>query len=426
MSTPRKGSGPVPATIYAPLSLRKNLSWTFVGYAVYVLCQWGMVVVLAKLLSPAEVGRFALGLAVAAPVVLFANLGLRPLLATDARNRYAFADYLGLRLITTVCALLAIVGVTLLAGYPRETALVVVVVGMAKCVEAVSDIFYGLLQHRERMDRISKSMISKGLLSLTVLAGAVYLKDSVLWGAAGLVMAWAIVLISYDLRSSSLLMGRVPLPRWDARKLGQLALVSLPLGISVVLISLNANVPRYLVEHYLGERELGIFAAMAYPLVAGATVVGALGQSASPRLAKHYSERDFRAFRVLLAKLAGLGAVLGAVGLLVAAVAGKEILTIVYTPEYAERLNVFLLLMLGAGVTYVASFLGFGMTAARRLKPQVPLFLGVVSVTVALGIALVPRIGMMGAAVAFAIGMSVQVVGSAVILAAATRQDGNK
>lgn len=421
MSSTPKGSDPVSATIYAPLSLRKNLSWTFLGYAVYVLCQWGMVVVLAKLLSPAEVGRFALGLAIAAPVVLFANLGLRPLLATDARNQYAFSDYLGLRLVTTAFALLAILGVTWLAGYPRETALVVIVVGMAKCLEAVGDIFYGMLQHRERMDRISKSMIIKGLFSLAALAGAVYLMDSVIWGSLGLVVAWALVLIGYDLKSISRVVGRVPFPRWEARTLKQLVFVSLPLGISVVLISLNANVPRYLVEHYLGERELGIFAAMAYPLVAGATVIGALGQSASPRLAKHYHERDYRAFRALLAKLAGLGAVLGAVGLLVAAVAGKQILTIVYTPEYAESLNVFLLLMLGAGITYVASFLGFGMTAARLLRPQVPLFLGVISVTVLLGVVLVPRIGMIGAAVAFAVGMFIQVVGSAGILAFATR-----
>jgi O-antigen/teichoic acid export membrane protein len=407
-----------------PLSLRENFSWIFVGYVVYVLCQWGMLVVLAKLLNPTEVGRFALGLAVAAPVVLFANLGLRSLQATDAKRQYAFADYLGLRLLTTVFALLAIVGIMLLAGYRSETALVIIAVGLAKCFEAVSDIFYGLLQQRERMDRIARSIIARGLLSLMLLFVVVYLTGSVLWGVMGMATAWALVLVGYDLRSGLLVLGEMPRPRWEPRTLRRLALLSLPLGVSVVLISLNANIPRYLVEHYLSERELGIFAAMAYPVAAGSTVVGALGQSASPRLAKYYSGGDFRAFRTLLLKLAGIGAVLGLMGLLAAAVAGKEILAFIYTPEYARHPGVFLLLMVGAGITYVASFLGFGMIAARYLRAQVPLLVVTVGVTLVVGVLLIPVIGLLGAAVASVLGIFSQLVGSAGILVRAVRGGG--
>ncbi|MGI8856402.1 MAG: hypothetical protein ACR2JW_11675, partial [Thermomicrobiales bacterium] len=51
-------------------SLRANFSWTFVGNVVYAACQWGMLVVLAKLGSPEVVGQFALGLAITAPVIM--------------------------------------------------------------------------------------------------------------------------------------------------------------------------------------------------------------------------------------------------------------------------------------------------------------------------------------------------------------------
>ena len=110
------------------------------GYAVYVGCQWGMLVVLAKLGNPEMVGRFALGLAITAPIVLFANLGLRPYQATDAKQRYAFGEYLALRLLTTAAAFLVVVGVVLATGYGWETALVVAGVGLAKCFEAMSGI----------------------------------------------------------------------------------------------------------------------------------------------------------------------------------------------------------------------------------------------------------------------------------------------
>src|SRR5262245_17210531 len=53
-----------------PLSLRRNFSWSFAGNAVYAGCQWGMLMVMAKLGSPEVVGQFALGLAVTGPITM--------------------------------------------------------------------------------------------------------------------------------------------------------------------------------------------------------------------------------------------------------------------------------------------------------------------------------------------------------------------
>lgn len=420
-------------TFPTPLSLRKNLSWTFAGNIAYAFCQWGMLVVLAKLGSPEQVGQFALGLAVTAPVVLFANLGLRPVQATDARLRYAFSDYLGLRLATTALAFLAIVVVVVIAGYHWDTALVILVIGLAKSFEAVSDVFYGMLQRRERMDRIAKSMMIKGPLSLIALSAMVYLTGDVLWGVVGLAVSWALVLVVYDVRSGALILKsspqvpgssveeegtrEEPWPRWRARTLWRLAILALPLGFVTVLISLNANVPRYLVEHYLGQRELGIFSALAYVMLAGVMVTSALGQSASSRLARYYADLDYPAFRALLLKLTCLGALLGAVGVLVSAVAGREILTLLYTPEYAEHLNVFLWLMVAAALNYAAAFLGYGIMAARYFRAQVPLYAGVLGTTAVACVVLVPRIGLLGAGMAMALGMAFQLVASAGVLA---------
>jgi O-antigen/teichoic acid export membrane protein len=117
-----------------PLTLRRNFSWTLVGNVVYAACQWGMLVVLAKLGSREIVGQFTLGLAVTAPVLMLANLQLRAVQVTDARHEYCFGDYLGLRLITTGLALLVIVLITVVAGYRWETSLIILVVGLAKAV----------------------------------------------------------------------------------------------------------------------------------------------------------------------------------------------------------------------------------------------------------------------------------------------------
>ena len=407
------------------LTLWANFTWTFSGNVVYSGSQWGMLMVLAKLGSPEMVGQFALGLAVTTPIIMFANLQLRGVQATDARREYRFGHYLALRLLTTALALLVITGIVFGIGYRQKTALVILAVGASKAFESISDVVYGLLQHHERMDRIALSMMIKGLLSLSALGAAVYLTRSVFWGASALAVVWAILLIAYDLPNGErVLNGRGSeslRPCWDLPELVRLAWLSLPLGFVMMLVSLNTNIPRYFIQHYLGERELGIFAAMFYLMVAGNTIIAALGQSASPRLAMYYASRDLKAFRRLLGRLVGLGAALGVAGILVALVLGHKLLSVLYRPEYAEHTAVFVWLMVAASVGYVASFLGYGMTAARYFRSQLPLF-GLSGAACALGcLWLVPRFGLMGAAWAGLASLIVQLIGSLVINAHAVQ-----
>ncbi|MBW4687800.1 MAG: oligosaccharide flippase family protein [Komarekiella atlantica HA4396-MV6] len=401
-----------------PLSLRRNFYWTFAGNMIYASCQWGMLVVLAKLGTPEMVGRFTLGLAVTAPIILFSNLNLRAVQATDAKQQYRFGDYLLLRLITIVLAVVVIIGLTFVGGYRGETALVILVIGLAKGIESISDVFYGLLQQRERMDRIAKSMIFKGLLSLIALGGGVFLTKSVAWGAVGLAFVWLLILIVYDIPISIRLIGvnnlrtcftlvreffkvqsfeRSPLQKFDTKTLKELLWLTLPLGFVMMLISLQTNIPRYFIERYLGERELGIFAAIAYLQVVGITVVLALGQSATPRLAKYYASGDRSLFKTLLLKLIGVGVILGAVGVLLAWVTGREILTILYKPEYARYSNLFIGVMIAAGIGYIGSYLNFGITATRAFERFTIPYLLLTLLTVATSWLLIPNFGLVGA-----------------------------
>jgi O-antigen/teichoic acid export membrane protein len=398
-----------------PLTLRLNFSWTFIGNAVYAASQWGMLMMIAKLGSPEMVGQFSLGLAITAPIIMFTNLHLRVVQATDTKHQFLFSDYLGLRIVATGLALLVIVIITLLSDYRWETSLVILLFGLAKALESISDVLYGVVQQHERMDRMAVSMILKGLLSLLLLGIGVYVSHQVVWGVFGLVIAWGTLLFCYDLPNGALILkNSVPKqqaeirPQWHLRKLVQLTRISLPLGFVMMLISLNTNIPRYFIEHYLGEKLLGIFAAIGYLMMLGNMIVNALGESACPRLAKYYAKSDQAAFRNLLLKLVGIGTLLGGIGVLISLVAGKQLLTIIYGSEYANHTNLFVWLMVIAAIGYVSSFLGYGMTAARYFRIQMPLFMIATVVSAISCFWLIPTQGLQGAIMALLISVIIQ------------------
>jgi O-antigen/teichoic acid export membrane protein len=379
--------------------------------------------VLAKLGSPEDVGLFALGLAVTAPIFMFATLRLRDVQATDSKQEYSFGDYFALRLITTVLAFLAVIGIVFVSGYTGETALVILATAASKSVEAISDAFYGLFMQQERLDRIAKSMIIKGPLSLLGLGLGFYLTGSVFWGIIGLTLARAIMTVGYDIRNATLTLNPssnlfshiipkdFPGPRWNRAILTRLAWLTLPLGFVTMLISFNGNIPRYFIEGSLGSYQLGIFAAITAFQKAAPTIVQALGRSASPRLAKYYAANNVKAFRKLTLQLAGIGALMGVGGVVVAFVAGRPLLTLFFGPEYALT-GLFVLVMIDAGLDYMSTMLLFVITSARYIRVQLPLYL-LTTVTVALGCyLLVPSGGLQGAAVAIIISELVRLAGS--------------
>ena len=389
------------------LSLRSNFSWTLAGNVFYSACQWGMLISLAKLGTPEVVGLFALALAITAPVIMLSNLNLRAVQATDAKYDNRFGDYLALRIISSTLALFAMVGVISVFGYSINTALVILVIGIVKILESISDIIYGLLQQHERMDRIAVSMFIKGTASLTILCLVFHKTNSLLLSCLGLASTTALVLILYDIPCGRKMLRELHKsdqqetklrPRWSADILKKLACLALPLGIVMMLITLTLNIPRYFVERFLGAHELGIFAAMSYLLMAGTTVVSALGQSSTPRLSRYYANGNSKAFNRLLLKLVGVGTIAGAIGFVLALFAGKWILTVLYRAEYAKNLDVFIWIVAGAGVGYVGSFLGYGITATRAFNRQTVPFLILTIITLVTSWFLILNFGLMGAA----------------------------
>jgi O-antigen/teichoic acid export membrane protein len=288
----------------------------------------------------------------------------------------------------------------------------VLLVAAAKVVEALSDVILGLMQKNERLDQLAGSLIFKGLTSILVFTAVFWRTRSLVAAIASMGLTWLLVFLSYDFRIARRTVGPSAIMfRIDTRILKRLALLSLPLGVVMALMSLNTNIPRYVLEHYRGPSEFGIYASLAYLGTAASLVINALGQSASARLSRMFANREFEAFKSLLRRFVLFGLAIGIAGLPIAALLGRYVLSMVYRPEYAHYLNVFLVMVATTSVLAMASFLGYGVTAARSFKIPLVIIGASTLATVTLSFALIPRFGMMGAACGLLTGAVVQVIG---------------
>ena len=412
---------PIPLSASAP-SLRVNFAWTFAGNLCYVLCQWSMISVLTKLGSPAVVGQFALALAITAPVFMLTNLQLRAVQAADARSEHSFAEYFTLRFSATAVGLLVVSALVMTSTTNRPMKAVILLVALAKSAESQSDVVAGLLQKEERLDLAAISLILRGTVSALGFGVAFAIFRSLTAATVAMVGTWSAVLVFFDLYCAAKLF-RPGDGFWDFKpgRLLSLFVTSLPLGIVMALLSLGTNIPRYVLQYFRGSAELGIFASLAYLIVSVNLVVNALGQSATTRLSRMFAERKLDEVRSLLRKLVMLGILIVVVGVPAGALLGRAVLTLLYRPEYGEHVELFVAMIVATGIGAVGSFLGYGATAARCFRAQVPA-IAASTLTVGAGsILLVPRFGAGGAAVAVVASAIVLVLAYSLVLSGALK-----
>ena len=412
--------------IFAPLRIevfRSHLFFAFSGNVIYALSQAAMLVVLAKFGTPTMVGQFGLGLALTSPIMLFSKLQLRSAIVTDVGCEYSFADYARLRLLATVFAIVVVACLLAAVAPASGTILVVLAVALVKAVEGASDLCSGILQKHEHWRGIAAAACIKGVIAPFALWAGLSWFRSAAAGLFGVAACYTAVLVLYESRWVRALVSGEPEP---VRPLGRASLkrllsLTLPLGIVATLLSLNVNLPRYVVSAHLGVEALGYYTALTHLMVTGNTLVQALGQAGLAGLARH-GAGGREPFPRLLCYMLFAALMVGLVCLGAALVFGAEILSFFYREDYADYTSVFVWLSVGAVLTYLSSVLGYALTAARLFRVQVPLYSASAAVCLIGSLAWVPSYGLTGAAYATIAGWATAAAGGTAVLLWSGRQ----
>ncbi len=400
-----------PTTASAPLlepplgGLRRNFGWALGGRVVYGASQFALLVVLARLGSVEAVGAFAFALAFTAPPMVFANLQLRSLYATDVQHRFSWSSYLGLRRRATLAAFAMIVASLVLFPTAPDVAWSTLWIALAKAFETCSDLHYGVFQRHGRMDRFGRSLALRGVVGVGIVAAVLTLGGSMPWAMAAMAAWWGLMLVGYDAPTAQRL--RPPTGRdGNTGSMARLALQAAPMGLVFLLDSLHQNLPRYFVEARLGTTELGLFTPMVYMITIGSAFVFALGAPAAPVLARHAASRNGGPFAALAYRIVARGAMLGGAGVILAVVLGKPLLALAYGPSYAAEASAFVFVAISGALHFVMVPTIGALTAARALAVQPLIYAAAIVAAGTASALMVPDHGLVGAALAGVAGMA--------------------
>jgi O-antigen/teichoic acid export membrane protein len=414
---------------------RRNVSWLSIAEVTRMICWWGVLIVIGKLIGVEAVGLFGLSMALTAPIMLFMNLGLRSALATDVADRFPFHFYSSLRLVTSGGFAVITLGLAMGLGYAGDELTVIAIFGVYRIIRAQSDIYFGLFQKNLRLDLMARSILIRSPLTVVFVTIGITTTGRLIEGLYGMVFAELLVFLFYDRKRLRLFLAQesgdgMAATRHDGylrelvstfaqkkRALGSLAVQAFPLGLAGLLGSLQLNLPRLVVEDMLGLVALGYFTAISAFYGSITRVINTLGHSAVPRLALDYRDGKRREYLVLLGIMAFAACIVGLTATIVAFTFGGELLSFLFTDDYAAYGTIFGLVMIAAWFRLMANLWQSGIVASRRFWLSGSVHLLVTIVTAVTAPLLIREYALTGAAWSLIVASGVHVLGVVMILA---------
>ena len=389
----------------------KQVGLTFVTQGVITLFALGTAAIIARWLGPAGKGTLALALLLPSMLGLFLAGGIgvaNVYFASSGRlelrrltaNATAFA-LMATVLAVFIVAVLAATGLLqrLVPGVPLGLMLLAMV-GLP--IGLLNGYLAALLQGLQRFVMANAVNLAQGGLTLGFAAVLVIFLG---WGISGAVLAVLCAGLS-ALGITAVLLHRLGgrfRPRWDRAVMRATLSFGLRGYVGNVLQFFNYRLDMFLVNYFLGPAGVGIYGSSValaellwYLPNAVGFVIFPKSAATRPEVMNAFTPRVFRAT---------LG--LTIVGALVLALTGRYLIALVYGPAFASAYGPLLALLpgvvlLGGGKVLTNEIAGRGYIHYNSINSGLALIL-----TIVLDLALIPRYGVLGAAIASSLAYTV-------------------
>lgn len=372
----------------------KNISWIFTANLIASFTKWLILIFIARLLSPTDVGIYALALAIGAPITIFSNMKLKSLYVSEMNLK--FSDYLYARNILNIVAISALMLITI-CFYPQYF-FTIVIVGIMKIFDLQSDLYYALPYKNEDMQKIGKLIINKHLLTLFVFVIVLALKEN-LNIALTLQLIMQVFFFFFIEKRGISKKFKYEKNSFDLKNIKKLYLLGLPLGIAMMIASFNSSYPRFILESQESAKLLGIFSTIAYVLIIGNLVISAVSQVFLPKLTSYIQVKDYETFyNIIFKRLTYFSILLGGFIVLLSYFVGESLLDFIYGDTYGEYVNLLILLSIAMALDFVSVNFETALIAMRyvSVQPKISLFLLIVNISIAYF--MIVQYGMYGAA----------------------------
>lgn len=132
----------------------KNVIWNIIGATTNALNSLIFAVIVTRINGTNDAGIFTYSFATACLLYMIGVYAGRTFQVTDISNENSDTDYIYNRIVTCIIMILVSIGFVLIKGYDIYKCIIFVTLCFFKCIEAFSEVLYGIIQKNGELYKV--------------------------------------------------------------------------------------------------------------------------------------------------------------------------------------------------------------------------------------------------------------------------------
>ena len=353
-------------------NLKKEFFWNTLGSGLASFVSLFFMIIVTRINGTNVAGVFTLTFASA---LMFYALGLysgRTYQVTETNKKIVDDDFVKHRFITAILMVFATFIFGLINGYRGTKFLVLLLLCIAKAIEALSDVYHGILQKNKRLDIVGISLFIRSILEVIIFIIVDLITHNIIITSLSLVLTNFLVFLLIDMRYGN---------KYKENKVYKIESIKeififgfFTFGISFIANYLY-NIPRYALDGVVDETLQAIYGIIVMPATIIMVVNMFIIQPLIVTLKEIYAKREKKRFINLIIKIIGITLFIGCFALLGTYLFGVPILELVYGVELNDYLISLLLIIVGATFYTISSVFQNSMIIIRKTRIQFVIYI---------------------------------------------------
>lgn len=317
-----------------------------------------------------DAGIFTIAFAIGNLMLTIGRYGIRQFQVSDINEKYSCQDYIYARLITCIAMILVsffyIFRNYISDLYDTEKSLVIALICGMKIVDAMEDVFHGMLQQHGRLD-IAGKILSIRLLGYILSFILVYVFTKSLILASGISMLLTILLFLI-LNRIGLRDFQISKQPFSFKKVGALLIECFPLFLSYYFVMYISNAPKYAIDTVLDNESQACFNYIFMPVFVIGLLSQFIYQPAINKLSYIWYEGKIKQFIKLILIQCGIILGLAICAVIGGGLLGIPVLSLIYGVDLTGYRENLVILLIGGGILAYVNFFQMIITVVRKQK----------------------------------------------------------
>lgn len=337
------------------MKLKKGIAVTLFANVLFAISQWLIIAGLNYAGNINAVGQYAFSLALAGVFLTFGQFGMRPYLLSRTVSAKEEPFVIHARLLTSIFSLVLLV----VYSYFFVDAIyfsLILVLGLAKLVENISDICQGYHQKNFSVFEIAKSRICRAILTPILFFSIYQFSSDVTLASIGVLISLSLTFYFIDKKVFSAYQ-IAPLITNNLALIYKIARHSFPMGMASMLVILVTSIPLFVLKGSHSDQDIGFYASVFYFVTAGSLILQSAIQVISPVLTKSIKSNSFVTLHFLIRRSYFIATAFGLLGLILALLFGDYVLILLYGNSFAGQGT---LLVIASLINFALAFQAVG------------------------------------------------------------------